>query len=180
MRNVGCWDTWEGGGCRNCEYGLKCVRRINWEWGKWLNGWKNWKWFVTLTISDKSRKVPVKYLKRVSNNWAKKMWSDFVSETTPSVGVSEMQMELSENMAGGSHYNYAGVIELQKCREMPHIHALVDCVDIKIDRSSWERDYGFIDMRPYSDKSASFYIGKYAGRGEDVLVGNTREVRKCR
>ena len=117
-------------------------------WGTWLTMLGEWEWFVTLTMRENSPEQVRAGWTRPGMATAKKMWRRF----------SEDLSLFSDSI------DWVRVIEIQKWRGIPHIHALVGKADQSIVEArdgAWKR-FGFNKIVQYVPaKGAEHYICKY-------------------
>lgn len=116
-------------------------------WGQFLDELAPWEFFLTMTFRD-PKDVDATWT-RPGFSYANKSFRQLIHWLQPPLG--EVQ--------------YAKVMELQRWRGAPHIHALLaGCADLSLPATSaylW-RNCGFNRILPYDRQlGASYYIAKY-------------------
>ncbi len=126
--------------------------RVASAFGEWIEGLGDWQWFVTRTFRDKT------------------------SAGFSRIGVGTAKSSLRDLLIRTEATKYAGVIEWQEDRHVPHLHVLLaGCRGID-GRRAQESDYikfGLARWKGYQrEGGAAAYLGKYLTKDPvELFVG---------
>ncbi len=125
------------------------------EFGDWIEGMAEWRWFVTRTLRDGLTTVGF---------------------TKPGFGVA--RAALRDLVVHTQASSFVSVFEMQHERGVPHLHALLAGCRAVVGGAEQERDYllwGMSRYKVYSNGGgASRYLGKYLTKDiSELYIGHS-------
>lgn len=132
-------------------YDTKAIE-IRQVFGDWLSTLARWEWFATFTFRDpQDPRFP---------GWTQVGWKAAHS------ALKKWSSTMISACLGDKQPRWAGVMEYQRNRGVPHWHLLVANIPEETRRMTWVDwwwdNYGSARVLPYDEKlGARYYLGKY-------------------